>query len=87
MTNKTRPSDRDAPPDAAVRARRMPYLAAAHVLPLADAAMYLDLPLSTLDKLRATGRGPRVFRLGRRLYVRGSDLRTWLDAMAESEAT
>jgi hypothetical protein len=48
--------------------------------------LFLDLPLSTMDKLRAQGKGPRCFKLGRRLYVRQTDLRDWLDAMALSEA-
>ncbi len=77
---------RDAIPDYAERARRLGDLIAAPALPVADIALFLDLPLSTMDKLRATGKGPRMFRLGRRLYVRQADLRDWLDAMALSEA-
>lgn len=79
-------SRRDAPPDYAERARRLGDLIAAPALPLADVAMFLDLPLSTVDKLRAQGKGPRCFKLGRRLYVRQIDLRAWLDTMAEAEA-
>lgn len=79
-------SKRDAPPDYAERARRLGDLIAAPALPLADVAMFLDLPLSTVDKLRAQGKGPRCFKLGRRLYVRQIDLRAWLDTMAEAEA-
>lgn len=60
-------------------------LIAAPALPLADVALFLDLPLSTVDKLRAQGLGPRTFTLGRRLYVRQADLRSWLDRMAERE--
>ena len=77
---------RDALPDYAERARRMGDLIAAPALPVADVALFLDVPLSTIDKLRARGQGPRTFRIGRRLYVRQSDLRDWLDAMAISEA-
>lgn len=80
------PTDRDAIPDYAERARRLGDLIAAPALPLADISLFLDLPLSTLDKLRAQGQGPRCFRLGRRLYVRQADLRQWIDAMATSEA-
>ncbi|MDQ2954902.1 MAG: helix-turn-helix domain-containing protein [Pseudomonadota bacterium] len=65
---------------------RMSDLMAAHALPIADVALYLDVPMSTLDKLRAQGKGPKCFRLGRRLYVRQADLRAWLDQMAETEA-
>lgn len=76
---------RDNQPDYAERARRMGDLIAAPALPLADVALFLDLPLSTVDKLRAQGLGPRTFTLGRRLYVRQADLRSWLDRMAERE--
>lgn len=79
-------NSRDEFPDYAERARRLGDLIAAPALPLSDAALFLDLPLSTVDKLRAQGKGPRVFKLGRRLYVRQTDLREWLDRMAESEA-
>jgi len=76
-------TDRNAVPDVAERDRRLPDLLALHALPYADAALFLDIPLSTLDKLRAEGNGPRCFKLGRRLYVRQADLRAWLDKMAE----
>lgn len=76
---------RDAIPDYAERSRRLGDLIAAPALPLADVALFLDLPLSTVDKLRAQGKGPRCFRLGRRLYVRQCDLREWLDMMAKAE--
>jgi hypothetical protein len=85
-TEAQMPNSRDAIPDYAERARRMTDLIAAPALPVADVALFLDLPLSTMDKLRADGKGPKVFRLGRRLYVRQQDLRSWLDAMAASEA-
>lgn len=75
---------RDAVPDWAQRMARMSDLIAAPALPVADVALFLDLPLSTVDKLRAQGKGPRTFRLGRRLYVRQADLRAWLDQMAEA---
>jgi hypothetical protein len=77
------PNPRDEFPDYAERARRLGDLIASPALPLSDAAMFLDLPLSTLDKLRAEGKGPRCFKLGRRLYVRQQDLRAWLDYMAQ----
>ncbi len=80
------PTDRDAIPDYGERARRMGDLIAAPALPIADIALFLDLPLSTIDKLRADGRGPRLFKLGRRLYCRQTDLRAWLDTMAQEAA-
>lgn len=79
-------NSRDAIPDYAERSRRMSDLIAAPALPVADVALFLDLPLSTVDKLRAEGKGPRCFKLGRRLYVRQIDLRDWLDTMATAEA-
>ena len=76
---------RDTIPDSALRERRMPDLLATPALPIADVALYLDVPLSTVDKLRAQGKGPRCFKIGRRLYVLQTDLREWLKTMAESE--
>ena len=64
----------------------MPDLIAAPALPVADVALFLDLTLSTMDKLRAEGQGPRCFRLGCRLYVRRVDLHAWLDKMSERAA-
>lgn len=77
---------RDEIPDYLERSRRLGDLIAAPALPVADVALFLDLPLSTIDKLRVQGRGPKCFKLGRRLYVRQVDLREWLDTMAVSQA-
>jgi predicted DNA-binding transcriptional regulator AlpA len=67
-------------------ARRLGDLIAAPVLSFADVAVYLDLPVSTIQKLRSRGDGPKWFTIGRRLYVRQADFREWIDAMAKSEA-
>ena len=67
--------------------RSVADLVAAPALPWAGLAYLLDLPVSTLDKLRAEGRGPRSFLIGRRLYVLQADLREWLDRLANEEAT
>ena len=64
----------------------MADLLLAPALPVAEVALLLDVPYSTLDKLRAQGKGPRCFKIGRRLYVRQVDLRSWLDEMATAEA-
>ena len=72
--------------DGGERARRLGDLIASPVLPWSDVALYLDLPTSTLDMLRAKGCGPKSFLLGRRIYVRQADLREWIDAMAIAEA-
>ena len=80
------PNPRDEFPDILERKRRLADLIAAPALPLIDVAVFLGLPVSTLDKLRAQGKGPHVFRLGRRLYARQTDLRDWLDKMSVDEA-
>ena len=77
--------DRDAIPNAAERSRRMPELLTTYALPLSDVSLYLDIPMSTLDKLRASGKGPPCFKLGRRLYVRQADLRLWLGLEIEPD--
>lgn len=79
-------NSRDSMPDIIERACRMPDLINSPALPLADVAIFLDLPLSTMDKLRVLGKGPQCFKLGRRLYVHQTDLRKWIDSMAISEA-
>jgi hypothetical protein len=79
-------SSRDDFPDYSERAFRLGDLIAAPALPLIEIALFLDLPISTIDKLRAQGKGPRTFKIGRRLYVRQVDLREWIDRMADTEA-
>lgn len=79
-------NSRDLMPDMVKRASRMHDLIHAPALPLADVATFLDLPLSTMDKLRVQGKGPQCFKLGRRLYVHQSELRKWIDVMSDSEA-
>lgn len=64
------------------RAQRLADLIASPILSWEDVSVYADLPQSTLDLLRAQGRGPKCFRLGRRLYVRQCDFRLWIDKMA-----
>lgn len=77
---------RDVVPDVGLRERRLPALIASPVLTWDDAAVYADIPLSTLDAMRAKGQGPPAFTLGRRLRVRQSDFRDWLDRMASEAA-
>ena len=67
------------------RAHRLADLIGSPVLSWYDVSLYADLPASTLDFLRAQGRGPKCFRLGRRLYVRQCDFRAWIDKMASEE--
>lgn len=45
-----------------------------------DAAKYLGISVSTLDKMRALGRGPRYLKLGGRCFYRRKDLDAYLEA-------
>ena len=68
------------------RVHRLADLIVSPVLSWDDVSLYADLPPSTLDLLRAQGRGPKCFRLGRRLYVPQCDFRAWIDKMASEES-
>ena len=45
-----------------------------------NAAAELNLSPKTLQAWRVTGRGPRFVKLGRRVFYRESDLRTFIEA-------
>jgi excisionase family DNA binding protein len=45
-----------------------------------EAAKYLGLSKSTLEKMRLEGRGPRYLKLGGRCVYRRSDLDAYLEA-------
>ncbi|MCC7325562.1 MAG: hypothetical protein IT521_01990 [Burkholderiales bacterium] len=77
---------RDEIPDYAERAQRLGALIQAPALPLYDVALFFQIPVSTIDMLRAKGQGPRTFKIGRRLYVRQVDMREWIDRLATAEA-
>ena len=47
-----------------------------------EAAYYLGLSKSTLDKLRCFGGGPRFFKLGRAVIYSTDDLDTWRNERA-----
>ena len=60
---------------------------ACRVLRTAQAAQYLGLSSSTVEKMRVCGRGPRFLRLGGRAV--GYDIRdldAWLDAQREASS-
>lgn len=82
----SRPPHHEEFANQAERSRRIADLKDAPALPLSDVALLLDLPLATLDKMRQEGKGPRMFKLGRRLYVKKEHLYQWLEQMAEIEA-
>ena len=50
------------------------------MLSTSEAAVYLGLGKSTLDKLRLTGGGPKFCSLGRRVVYSLADLEAWADA-------
>ena len=49
-------------------------------LPVREAAKYLGLSISTLNKLRCTGGGPAFLKLGRAVRYTPDDLQDWLDS-------
>jgi len=52
---------------------------------VADLAGYLGVPVSTVYKWRATGEGPRGFRVGRYVRYREADVQAWLAARRDPE--
>lgn len=46
---------------------------------VSEAANYVGVAKSTLDKMRQEGRGPRYVKLGTRVYYRGPDLDQYLE--------
>jgi len=49
------------------------------VMRVSEAADYLGLSVSTLNKWRVTGDGPKFVKLGRAVAYRISDLHEWLE--------
>ena len=49
-------------------------------LPVREAANYLGLSISTLNKLRCSGGGPPFLKLGRAVRYSPDDLKEWLDS-------
>lgn len=54
--------------------------APAQRLSATEAADWLGLSKSTLDKMRCEGRGPRYLRVGKRCFYRPADLDAYLEA-------
>jgi predicted DNA-binding transcriptional regulator AlpA len=75
----------DALPSNLERWPRLRDLLDVPAISLGDVALMLDVPRSTIDKLHAQGRGPRTFLIGRRVYCRQADLRSWIDVLATTE--
>lgn len=55
------------------------------VLTLAEIADYLHVPVQTLYDLRAKGRGPRGFRVGRCLHFRKAEIDAWLAGLEDED--
>ena len=53
------------------------------LLTITEAAEVLRAPVATLRYWRHLDRGPKSFRLGRRVLYSRADLRTWIDAQAD----
>lgn len=53
-----------------------------HAAPLDDLAASVGLPAYTLDELSRKGKGPPIFKLGRRIFCRIADFHEWLDDCA-----
>jgi len=51
-----------------------------------EAAVYLGVALSTLEKMRCRGQGPRFLRLGGRIFYRRQDLDAYLETCAVETA-
>lgn len=51
------------------------------------AAAHLGLSVSTLNKWRVQGRGPRFLKLGRAVCYRIQDLDAWLEAQIKSSTS
>ncbi|QLF70174.1 helix-turn-helix domain-containing protein [Peteryoungia desertarenae] len=50
-----------------------------------EAAEYLGLSKSTLDRLRCYGGGPRYFKLGKAVTYDPADLKAWRDERARAD--
>jgi excisionase family DNA binding protein len=51
------------------------------------ASDYLNIPESTLEKMRMTGRGPAFVKDGRLVIYRKQDLDEWLEARVRQSTT
>lgn len=49
-------------------------------LPVARAAAHLGLSVSSLNKMRMEGRGPRYLKIGGRVFYRLTDLDAYIEA-------
>jgi excisionase family DNA binding protein len=57
------------------------------LLTLDETAGYLRTPVATLRYWRHLGKGPRSFRVGRRVMFRREDVEGWLSERLEAESS
>jgi len=65
--------------------QRLSGLGLEPVLTTSELAEYLGVNAQTIYDLRADGRGPTGFRVGREIRFRVSDVIRWLDKLHEEE--
>jgi hypothetical protein len=68
----------------AERAQRQVLLWQKPFLPDHEIPAACDIPPTLWASLKQTGDSPPLFQLGRRLFVKTSDLRAWLDEKARA---
>ena len=60
-------------------------VAGEYAIPVETFCAEHQIPRSTFDKLCSEGKGPRRFKVGRRLFVRRVDGNAWFDRLAVEE--
>ncbi|WP_370324568.1 helix-turn-helix domain-containing protein [Euzebya sp.] len=55
------------------------------LLSVEELAAYLGVPRQTIYDWRVTGRGPRAYRVGKRLRFATADVRAWMDGLADPD--
>jgi predicted DNA-binding transcriptional regulator AlpA len=55
------------------------------LIPASSLPEYIGIALQTLARWRHEGYGPRYVKLGRRVFYRSGDIRTWIDKGAVGE--
>lgn len=56
---------------------------ATKLMSTADLGEYLGVPVHTIYAWRATGKGPRAYRLGKHLRYRLADVDVWLESQGD----
>jgi len=58
-------------------------MTAVKLVSTADLGEYLGVPVHTIYSWRATGKGPRAYRVGKHLRYRLADVDAWLERQAD----